>query len=298
MDLFRLQWYPGHMEKARRALPGILKHVQFVVEVADARAPASTRNPDLIALASRRPRLLVLAKADLADPGATAKWLERLAAEGERAVAVSLLDSKVRRTIADAVTEMVGVKNAGRLPTPVLVPGLVLPRSAARTARGLVVGIPNTGKSTLIRLFGGRAEKADRPGVTRGVQEFSLGGGLTLLDSPGLLWPRAAAGPSALRLVWLGCVGHAAYDALEAGRHLAEYLSRAHPDRIAARYNLSAGDLADPGEVLRRVAARRGFVAGGEPDLAKAAQALMADLQSGRLGPITLERPGEEEDAP
>jgi len=279
------------MEKAKRALPGVLKNAKFVVEVADARAPVSTRNPDLIRLAADRPRLLVLAKADLADPGATSLWTKHLSASREHVLALSLLDPQAPRLIAGALRRLLGKSPHDPGERLRSIPGLAMPKVGKVRRRGVVVGVPNTGKSTVIRALGGRAEKADRPGVTRGVQEFSLKGDINLFDSPGMMWPSALEGLTALKLVWLGCIGPAAYDAYESGRELIRYLAEAHPGRIAERYGIDEKETADPDEILSEIAIRRGLLRGSAPDLEKAAGAVTAEFRSGLLGRITLEHP-------
>lgn len=280
------------MEKARRALSGVLANARFVVEVADARAPVSTRNPELIKMAESRPRLLVLAKSDLADPGATQTWLSRLEEEGERALAVSLLDAETPRVIAKALRALVGEQMRDPAAGLRSIKGLALPKVGRQKARGLVVGMPNTGKSSLIRSLGGNAERANRPGVTRGVQEYSIGGDLALFDSPGMMWPRAFTDLPALHLAWLGCVGPAAYDGYEAGRALVQYLCREEPGRIAARYGVTEEESEDPDEILREIAVRRGLYRGAEPDSGNAANVLMSEFRRGLLGRMSLERAG------
>lgn len=295
MSTFKVHWYPGHMEKAKRALGGIIKNADFVIEVADARAPASTRNPDLAQFAQHRPRLLVLAKADLADPGATGLWSKRLASEGERVLALSLLDAGAPRVILDRVKRLASASSRDPARHLRSIPGLALPKVGRTRVRGLVVGVPNTGKSTVIRALGGKAIKADRPGVTRGVQEFSVTGDITLYDSPGMMWPRALEGPAALRLAWLGCVGPAAYDAYEAGRELVRSLAREFPGRLAERFGfLFEENGADPDAILREIADRRGLLRGADPDLERAATVVLLEFRKGLLGPITLELPGQE----
>ena len=297
MTAFRVQWYPGHMEKAKRALGNVLRSAEFVVEVADARAPASTRNPELAQLARHRPRLLVLAKADLADPGATAAWLESFAAGGERALALSLIAPQSSRSLVQAIKGIVGRPRRDPARPWRAVPGVAMPKAGTTAkVRGVVVGIPNTGKSTLIRALGGRAEKGDRPGVTRGIQEFSLAANIALFDSPGLMWPRSFEGFPALVLAWLGCVGPAAFDSLEAGRELVRYLALREPGRLARRFGLTREDPDDPEVMLGEIALRRGLLRGAEPDLEKAAGAAMVEFRKGLLGPLSLERPGQEEE--
>ena len=294
-DSFRLQWYPGHMAAARRRLEERLRGVDFVVEVADARAPAATRNPDLDNLIHGRPRLLVLAKADLADAGATRAWEERLSREGVDVVALSLREGGAARRLRERLQPLARrARRAGgalRLPR---IPGVAMPSFGEGEARGMVVGIPNTGKSSLIRLLGGRgAAVGDRPGVTRGLVEFGAGKGLYLIDTPGLLWPRPALGHAALCLAWLGYAGPGAYDATTAARHLVTWLARNHGGLLSARYGPLEEAAEDPGEILAEIAARRGRLSGAKGTADAGATILLREFRAGDLGRLSLERPDD-----
>ncbi len=285
------------MAKAKRQLADRMKQVDFVIEVADARAPRSTRNPELEPLINERPRLLVLAKADLADAGATRAWRDRYAEESVHAVSASLLDSKEVRRIRSGlqrITQRLG-GSQGRAPK---IPGVRMPRTSRSGFRGMVVGMPNTGKSSLIRaLGGGRVAKGDRPGVTRGVQDLSLGESLTLLDTPGMLWPRAVEGKTALHLAWLGCVGERSFDLVAAGVALLERLREKDDwDRLNG-YALDRTCGPEAHEVLRHIATRMGRSADGERLVAEGAAILLRDVRAGRLGgPLSLEWPDDNDD--
>lgn len=299
-ETFTLQWFPGHMAKAMRELEARMRHVHFLIEVADARAPQTSRNPDVKGLARGRPRLLILAKADLADPTTTRFWHERLAQDKERAIAASLLDPADVRRVRRAVHTL--RRNAERfskrkgLVAPEL-PGVAMPRLGRPAVRGLVVGIPNTGKSTLIRVLGGgRVAVGDRPGVTRGLQELSLGEGMTLLDTPGMLWPRATHGLPALRLAWLGYAGERAYDAVQAAEHLVAWLARHHPTSLVQRYEMSGKE--QPNDALKHIARRFGKAKGDEGDPESGARIVLRDFRTGQLGRLSLEHPDDEDSLP
>jgi len=298
-ESFTLQWFPGHMAKAKRELGERVKHVDFLIEVADARAPESTRNPDLDEIAGSRPRLLVLAKSDLAESGATRFWLDRLTKRGEESLAVSIPDANdVRRVRATLLRMATAHQRRGGRSTPLIpqIPGVSMPRMGVRRARGIVVGMPNTGKSSLIRaLGGGGAKTGDRPGVTRAVQEIAVSDDVMLLDTPGLMWPRAARGSAALRLAWLGYVGERAYDPVEAARTLLDWLAGRRRAALSGRYGVTeSGDL-DPIAVLEQIATRRGRQSAGSGDVVQGALILLREFRSGELGRFTLDVPGADD---
>lgn len=292
---FRIQWYPGHMAKARRELERQIKLVDFVVEVADARAPVSTRNPEIAGLVRGRPRLLLLAKADLAEPGSLSRWVHALEARGVETLAVTLTGETRSTAILSRLRSWIDRNRSsmrrGALPLRGI-DGVRLPKGAGtRPIRGLVVGIPNTGKSTLIRSLGGRGVRVGaRAGMTRGLQWVNIGGDVQLLDSPGLLWPRLETGMTALKLAWLGCVGQGGFDRVEAALGLIEWFAARDPEPLAQRYRLEPATLESPHEALGEIARGRGHLGhGGEPDLLTAAETLLVDLREGRLGPLGLD---------
>ena len=294
---FQIQWYPGHMAKARRELLQQVKQVDFVVEVADARAPESTRNPEIDQLIKGRPRLLLLTKADLAEPGVLASWVQAFRRRGVETVAASLLDGRDAAALRGLLRSWVERESTSkRLKRAAFaeIPGVRMPRSTQKTlVRGLVVGIPNTGKSTLIRAIGGKGVRVGaKAGVTRGLQWVNAGEGVQLLDTPGLLWPRLETGLTALKLAWLGCVGDAAFDHEEAALRLVEWFLERDPGVLAQRYELVPASFSSPRDALSAIAKSRGLLlSGGEPDLLQAAEALLWDLRRGRLGLLGLDGP-------
>lgn len=296
MDTFALQWFPGHMAKAKRELAERVKQVDFVIEVADARAPRSTRNPELEPLINERPRLLVLAKADLAEAGATRAWRSHFAAESLDVIDASLLDGSQVRRIRDALRRITRGLDRGRGATPPSIRGVAMPRFGRPPARGMVVGMPNTGKSSLIRsLGGGKVATGNRPGVTRGVQELTLGERLTLLDTPGLLWPRGVRGKVALHIAWLGYVGERSYDVMEAGLALVMWLHETGQSTRLGCYDIDSTQSANPRDALTEIARRTGRFADGDQAIVEGATILLRDFRAGRLcGPLSLERPGDE----
>ncbi|MFS8524339.1 MAG: ribosome biogenesis GTPase YlqF [Limnochordales bacterium] len=270
-----LQWFPGHMAKARRELAQRLKLVHVVLEIIDARIPETSRHPRLLAAERPLPRVLLLSKADLADEAMTKAWLEYFRSLGQSAAAADLRGGAwVRRARA---LLRAAARDAGRR------------RGATRV---LVAGLPNVGKSTAINSLAGRAKAATgaTAGVTRGLQWLSGGPGLELLDSPGVLWPERTTGAAAVLLAATGAVPETAYDPVEAADAFLRLLLQRFPGAVAARYGPEAA--ADPESPLRAVARRRGaLLPGGEPDLERAAALVLADFRSGRLGRLTLESP-------
>lgn len=273
-----LQWYPGHMAKARRELQTRWRLVDVVLEVLDARIPHTSRHPEPVGKAERRPRVLLLAKKDLAEDGPTRQWLDYYRAAGVKATAADLRTGGWVRPVARQLRE---AAEGGRR------------RGAGDPVRVLVAGLPNVGKSTAINSLARRAkaETGGKPGVTRSLQWLSAANGLQLLDSPGVLWPGATKGLSALFLAAAGLVPDAVFDNEVAARQLLRYLLRRVPAAVEDRYGPGldgAGD--DP---LAEVARRRGMLqAGAAPDTERAAAAVLQDFRTGRLGRMTLERSG------
>ena len=274
------------MAKARRLLAQSLRAVDVVIEILDARIPASSRNPLIEELAGHRPVLVVLNKSDLADPGLTARWVEFFRAAGREAAGV---DSVTGRGMSEVLE---GVK---KLYAPLADRQAALGRRP-RPPRCMVAGIPNVGKSLFInRLAGRRAAKAeDRPGVTRGRQWVVLREGLELLDTPGILWPKIDTPQAAFHLAVTGAIKEEVFDVVElAGRFLG-WLAQRHPETLGARYALEPKTLAGvpPAELLALLGEKRGFIGrGGAVDLVKAARHLLKEFREGKLGRLTLEEP-------
>ncbi|MCI8915363.1 MAG: ribosome biogenesis GTPase YlqF [Oscillospiraceae bacterium] len=281
-----IQWYPGHMTKTRRQIEADLKHVDIVVELADARIPISSRNPDINAICGEKPRVLLLNRADQADPQMNRAWVEQL--QQTQKLSAAAVDSRgggnvgqltvslVRRALADQIAKW---RERGQVGRPV---------------RAMVVGVPNVGKSTFINRVAGRksAKAGDRPGVTRGKQWVSVDASLELLDTPGILWPKFEDETTGLHLAFTGAVKDEVTDLEGLACALLELLRDRYPGALEERYKLT--ELAgQPGwELLERCARKRGMlISGGEVDTERMAGVLLDEFRGGKLGRFTLESP-------
>ncbi|MEZ4598521.1 MAG: ribosome biogenesis GTPase YlqF [Syntrophotaleaceae bacterium] len=275
-----MTWYPGHMKTARRQMAEAMPKIDAVIEVVDARLPVSSGNPILAQMRQRKPCLMVLNKADLADPLVTKRWIAHFEHQGKEVRALAL-----NATRAKEVTLLPKLCRS-------LVPHRGIP---GKPLRVMVVGIPNVGKSTLINTLAGRriAKVGNQPAITRSAQQVDLRNGLLLFDTPGILWPDPGDELAALRLAASGAIGNAAMDYHEVGRFAAAYLLRHYPDLLCGRYNLSFLP-ADGEEVLTELGRRRGCLEkGGEVDYYRAAEIFLRELQSGKIGRISFEAPDE-----
>lgn len=283
-----IQWFPGHMAKTRRLMRESMGLVDLVVEILDARIPYASKNPEIRKLVGNKPRLILLNKADLADKDITRRWCEYYRKAGVSALPV---DCKSGRGLNQFTPE---VKN-------------VLSEQIARfDARGMkgrplrlmVVGIPNVGKSSLInRLAGGRRAKVeDRPGVTRGRQWVTLGGGLELMDMPGVLWPKFDDSIVAENLAFTGAIKDAVLDTEALADRLAGRIAHVAPNLLSERYKLSGEQLTNraPMALLTAIGKNRGMLLpGGVIDTERASIMLLDEFRGGKIGALTLELPGE-----
>ena len=274
-----IDWYPGHMKKARAQIIEILPKIDLVIEVLDARLPASSANPLLERLRGDKPCIKVLNKSDLADPTITKRWVTFL--EKQQGVKAIPLEATNRR-------------DAGLIPK--LCRKLLPARTKAKKPlRVLVVGIPNVGKSTLINTMAGKkiARVGDKPAITTCPQQIDLRNGILLSDTPGLLWPVLDDLAGACRLAASGAIGDNAFDTIEVGITTAQYLAEKYPALLLKRYKMTAID-DTPLAIVEEIGRRRGcLIKGGDVDLHRAAELLLRELRSGNLGRISLERPEE-----
>ena len=281
MEESRIQWFPGHMARTRRRIKENLSLVDAVCEIVDARIPFSSRNPDLNSIIGGKPRLIILNKADLADENATKEWIKCYSKDGCR---VMTADSK----------KGIGVKQF--IPEIKILLKDKLERYRQKGMRGkmlrvMIVGIPNVGKSSFINKLAGRSAKVeDRPGVTRGNQWFSLGGGVEVMDTPGVLWPKFDDATVGEMLAFTGAVKDTIIDIEHLALRLIGTLMPTYEENICVRFKVEPDK--DVLHMLEKIAVRRGMlIKGGEPDIERASVMFLDEFRAGRLGRITLELP-------
>lgn len=281
-----VQWFPGHMAKTRRLIKECLPQVDAVTEVLDARVPESSRNPELSDLIGDKPRIVLLNKCDVADDRATKQWVAHYQ---KTCAAVLPVDCKSGKGLNQFVPLMREVlkekieKNEAR--------GM-----AGKPLRIMVVGIPNTGKSSFINKMAGRnrAEVADKAGVTRHNRWFVIGNGIELLDTPGVLWPKFDDPKVGDKLAFIGSVKDTVVDCETLAVRLLEIMQTEYADRLSERYKIS--DFADlqPWELLELIGRKRGMIIkGGEVDYTRVSVMLLDEYRGGKLGKITLDRVGD-----
>lgn len=290
-EIVPVQWFPGHMAKTRRLMQQNLRLVDLVVELTDARIPQSSRNPELDRLLGKKPRLLLLNKSDSADEEETRRWLQWYKDRGVAAIAADCRTGKGLGQFLPAVRSILEERIAqwearGEVGRPI---------------RMMIVGIPNVGKSSLInRLAGGkRAKVEDRPGVTRGKQWVTLEGGIELLDMPGVLWPKFQEPEAGERLAFVGSVKDDVIDIEHLAVRLLEVLAPREGEKLAARYRLTAEEVAEsePFDLLELIGRRRGMLlSGGLVNTERAAIMVVDEFRGGLWGRITLEPCPKKED--
>ena len=279
-----INWYPGHMKKAARMMEDNLRLVDAVVEIRDARIPESSRNPDIEKLVGAKPRLIILNRADQADPEATALWRRSLTGEGVMALEMDCRSGKGVGAFPGAARSLLKE----------LIQRSEAKGQVGRALRFMVLGIPNVGKSSFINRLAGRkaAETSDRPGVTRGKQWITLSSGIQLLDTPGILWPKFESQDVGLALAWTGAINDNILDIELVASRLLERLRQLYPSAVEARYKFTPDPEAPGYELLEAAGRKRGFlVSGGEINTERMAHVLLDEFREGKLGRITLERP-------
>lgn len=284
-----IQWFPGHMTRAKRQIQDKLKLIDLAIELLDARVPLSSRNPMIDEILNGKPRLIVMNKSDLADPKTTEQWIAYFRNEGHEAIAIdSSTGTKVNEVPLKA-KQILHEKISRQIEKGI----------NPRAIRGLIVGIPNVGKSTLINKLAGRAIAltGDRPGVTKGQQWIKVGTEMELLDTPGILWPKFEDELVGYRLAMTGAIREQILNVDDIAFFAMRELVGRYWEAIGSRYELETPpkDVSDSDEIVRvmeDIGRRRGcLISGGRVDLEKTSGIILRDLRSGKLGRITLEAP-------
>ncbi|HHT50399.1 MAG TPA: ribosome biogenesis GTPase YlqF [Eubacteriaceae bacterium] len=278
-----IQWYPGHMAKAKRLIMENLKLVDIVIEILDARVPISSRNPDVDNIIGNKPRLIVLNKFDLSDPTINKEWEDYYNKKGINNIFINSITGrgidKVINTLVFMMKEkMQSLAQRGRKYKPI---------------RCMIIGIPNVGKSTFINKIAGKssAKTGSKPGVTKGKQWIRLNQQIELLDTPGILWPKFEDKEVGIRLAWIGSIKDEILDQEELAFRLLDFLKTSYPALLIDRYNIDNLDR-ETLDILNDISKNRGFIVkGGEFDYLRTSEMLLDEFRKGTIGKISLERP-------
>ena len=283
--MVKVQWYPGHMEKARREMTERLKAVDMVIELRDARMPEASRNPMLLQMAQNKPRLIVLSKSDAADPVQTEKWIRELKKENVSCIAVDLMhDNSAGKKIVREALEVMRPKREKQMAKGI----------RPRAVRAMACGIPNCGKSTMINRIAGRntVKAADKPGVTRSLTWIHADTSLDLLDTPGVLWPKFDDELTGSLLAAFGSINDDILQKNMLAMDIIHIIQDLYPGLLEEIYD--SGEV-NPNGMLKAVAVKRNVLKqDGIPDTKKAAELFLHDLRKGKLGRLTLEHVNEE----
>lgn len=278
-----IQWYPGHMTKAKREIVASVKLVDMVIELLDARIPKSSRNPDIDSICGSKPRIVLLNKSDLADKSVNRKWIDYFNNSGLTCVEVNSLTGSGTRDLVRVIQDKFKDRDER----------LKLKGIISKPVRVLIAGIPNVGKSSLINRLAGRAsaKTGDKPGVTKGKQWIKIGGSLELLDTPGILWPKFEDPEVGMNLAFTGAIRDEIIDTVELSIQLIDKLKTASPDSIVNRYKIKNLEDASS-DLIEEIAVNRGCILqGGVKDIERISKIIIDEFRSGKLGKISLEIP-------
>ena len=276
------QWYPGHMTKAKRMMQEDIKLIDLVIELVDARLPMSSRNPDLDSLGQGKTRLILLNKADLADPKLNDKWEEFFYKKGYFVVQINSRNGNGIKSINGIIQQACAEKIERDRRRGIM----------NRPVRAMVVGIPNVGKSTFINAYAGKAcaKTGNKPGVTKGKQWIRLNKSVELLDTPGILWPKFEDQTVGMKLAMAGSIRDEILNIDELAIELIKYLHKEYEGMLSERFQIEESD--DALNTLEEIAKVRGCISkGASLDLSKASALIMEEFRNGKIGRITLEKP-------
>ena len=282
MQIENLSWFPGHMTKTKRMIASELPHMDAVCEILDARIPLSSRNPDVDDLTAGKPRLIVLNRADQADPAQTRRWTQYFHAKGWAVLEANAKGGVGTEKFAAAVRELLRDK----------LEAYAAKGQVGRVVRVMVLGIPNVGKSTFINKVAKRktAKAEDRPGVTRSKQWVPVDATLELLDTPGILWPKFDDPEVGKRLAFTGAVKDDVLDIEELACYLMDYLAAHYADVLTERYKIDVEETDTGYDLLEKAGRKRGFLMrGAQVDTERMARILLDEFRGGKLGRFTLE---------
>jgi ribosome biogenesis GTPase A len=282
-----IQWYPGHMTKAKRMMTENLKLVDVVIEILDARIPISSRNPEINQIANNKPRIIVLNKIDLADEAVTNKWAKWFEKEGASVIQINSQNGKgmnglvpLTRTVCKAKIDR--DKKRGLINSKI---------------RAMVVGIPNVGKSTFINKLVGKAsaKTGNKPGVTKGKQWIKLKKDVELLDTPGMLWPKFEDQQVGINLAMIGSIKEEILDARELCFQMIVFMQKEYPKIFLEKYAIEDFEHKEPMEVLTATAQSRNLLKSGSvPDTDRMAKILLEEFRNGKFGKLSIEKVPEE----
>lgn len=279
-----IQWFPGHMAKARREMEEKRKLVDVVIELVDARAPAASSNPMLHEVIAQKTKIIIMMKHDLADPTESERWLDYFKDKGQLALCVDVNDKRDIANLIQTVTKA-GLSEQQKM----MDKGV-----QERAVRALIAGVPNVGKSTLInRLVNKKiAKTGDRPGVTKQQQWIKVKNQFELLDTPGILWPKFEEPLIGIKLSVIGTIKYELVPEQDVAAYLIEYIHTNYPQALPERYGMTFGD--DMWENFEQIGRKRGALeSGGHVNMDKVAEIVLRDFRTGKLGQISLESPAE-----
>lgn len=279
----QIQWYPGHMAKAKREITEAAKLVDVIIEIIDARIPKSSRNPILNEIIGNKPRVIVLNKADLADENKNKEWVQKFKTNNQIAVIVDSNQGKGVKNVVDAALELMKDKMEKQIEKG----------RTGMSIKAMIVGIPNVGKSTFINKIAKKqtAEVGNKPGVTRKNQWVRLNDNIQLLDTPGVLWPKFDNEETARHLAYIGSIKDDILDVDELALELLKELVKKYKDNVYERYKISPDfEYEMDYELMEEIGRKRGcLIKGGEVDYTKVANIILDDFRTGKIGLITLE---------
>lgn len=280
-EKIRIQWFPGHMTKAKREMQEKMKMVDLVIELRDARIPNASKNPMIEELIQQKPRLIILSKKDKADAAVTAAWIQKLSNEMTMVLALDVIKENITPKVVKAVQTLMQAK-IERMKRRGIRP---------RAMRAMVVGVPNVGKSTFINKISKKkvAVTGDRPGVTKSLQWAKINNDLELLDTPGVLWPKFEDEKVGILLAVTGAIRDEILPLEEIAAWAMRFLIQFHPEAIVQRYAVELCD--DPYEMLQRIAVKRGYMRNKEMDEKRTIETFLRELRDDKLGAISWEVP-------